>query len=786
MRRQLRTRTSRPNYATMFQFEDAEDAGPSGQRPFIQEEEDSGSDFAPEANAGEQAEEEEEDEEDDLEDEVEDEAKEEEARQGKTSWLGSISAHDISVVSTGRNTGRPSTSKASQPRRKAISLAPSLSVSGAGLRQAYSLPNVHHRHRAIPLWRKTGLSECPTEPPRLFGPNSTELMNSWGAIPAISERIGRAWGYNVGPGPLWELLEDRGWFKEAIDGVNADEEKKRRPRVHEDVHASTYTLLSAQDARSYLPHETRGTDHADSHPPPPVICSLGPFGEQTRVQMQMFDSRKIVEFIPGSRSHVFNAGAPVWGLDWCPIHPDDRPRNSYKQYLAVAPFPSRDHSPVIGSRVQRPAPACIQIWSLGPSQEPATNDNAEKKTGKGTGREDDAGEVQCEMVLCLDAGPALEVKWCPLPANTSSERSTSEAKLGILAGTFEDGSLSLYAVPYPEQVRAEAEATLPEGPVYVRVAEPLIRIEVEGTTCYTLDWANSEVIAVGCTNGAIAVYNVREALKASDRSNILPTHYFTVHQSAVRAISWIRAPSVSATGEYTDSNPTVIASGGYDGVECVTDIQDLLGNVVNRTRDVINTLCYSAYAGGVITIDHENMVKSYSLSPAMLGRGHTILEPDGPPWSVHASDYHPQLAVGASDGSCLTTNTLRSTRRGGSVPFLMHKIYQLDYSRTTGEFRMLERFLPQELQDRPTATRANKVMPVGTGAWPPEIGVQRVVWNDGNGIGRTPLLASATGSGLCRVDWLLGRWMRDRVPYYGVQGIRGEIGDVAMDEDDSE
>lgn len=35
--------------------------------------------------------------------------------------------------------------------------------------------------------------------------------------------------------------------------------------------------------------------------------------------------------------------------------------------------------------------------------------------------------------------------------------------------------------------------------------------------------------------------------------------------------------------------------------------------------------------------------------------------------SVHASDYHPQLAVGVTDGSCITTNTLRATRRGGSV-----------------------------------------------------------------------------------------------------------------------
>lgn len=28
-------------------------------------------------------------------------------------------------------------------------------------------------------------------------------------------------------------------------------------------------------------------------------------------------------------------------------------------------------------------------------------------------------------------------------------------------------------------------------------------------------------------------------------------------------------------------------------------------------------------------------------------------------------------------------------------PFLVHKVYQMDYSRSSGEYRMLERFLPQ-------------------------------------------------------------------------------------------
>lgn len=81
-----------------------------------------------------------------------------------------------------------------------------------------------------------------------------------------------------------------------------------------------------------------------------------------------------------------------------------RPDGDYKYYLAVAPFPSRTHSPSVGVKVDRPSRACIQLWSLGPSL------GAE-------GSDDDRGEMRCEMVLCIDSGPALELKWCPLPSH---------------------------------------------------------------------------------------------------------------------------------------------------------------------------------------------------------------------------------------------------------------------------------------------------------------------------------------------------------------------------------
>ena len=54
--------------------------------------------------------------------------------------------------------------------------------------------------------------------------------------------------------------------------------------------------------------------------------------------------------------------------------------------------------------------------------------------------------------------------------------------------------------------------------------------------------------------------------------------YFCVHQSAIRALTWVRVPDRHENG------PTVIASGGFDGLQCLTDIRDVGGHVFNRTR----------------------------------------------------------------------------------------------------------------------------------------------------------------------------------------------------------
>lgn len=55
-----------------------------------------------------------------------------------------------------------------------------------------------------------------------------------------------------------------------------------------------------------------------------------------------------------------------------------------------------------------------------------------------------------------------------------------------------------------------------------------------------------------------------------------------------------------------------------------------------------------------------------------------------------------------------------------------------------------------------------------------------MAWNSNNRLAAAALLASATAAGLCRVDEVWGRWMKEKVPYGRIEHIRRE----KEDEDD--
>ncbi|KAF9022066.1 hypothetical protein BDZ89DRAFT_956970 [Hymenopellis radicata] len=253
-------------------------------------------------------------------------------------------------------------------------------MAGGTRQKMYVLPtpSVHHRHRAVPLHSPTtDVERLVSKPSSPFVKTSTTLTKSFTHNSKTTDRVNKAWGYNVGSCPVWELVEDRAWFKEAQAG--AETEDDRRPRV-QDVNRNVRISCIDSTATPYLPSDVLAADDGTLNPPPPVTCFLGPHDAQTSVQFSLFESRKNSDFIPESKAHIFNPGAPVWGLDWCPIHPSARAGLHYTQYLAVAPFPTKNHSPDVGVRAPRPALSCIQIWAC------------------------DASGMRCETVLCIESG----------------------------------------------------------------------------------------------------------------------------------------------------------------------------------------------------------------------------------------------------------------------------------------------------------------------------------------------------------------------------------------------
>jgi hypothetical protein len=208
MPRQLRSRRSRPNYASLHTGEEVEVYVPDP------EEQESGSEFAAnDSDLGGDA--------DAPADGVEPDA---EGSEDELDGEGGPSPKPTLQVKETKSKSRgPST----RPR-KSVPVGPSRPSKSAP-------PTTHHRHRPPPLFRRDAQVERLIDPPALFRPSTIVLTNSFTSSPRTTKRLERSWSRNVGPGPVHELLEDRAWFKEAIPDVAAASEASRRPVIYETV-----------------------------------------------------------------------------------------------------------------------------------------------------------------------------------------------------------------------------------------------------------------------------------------------------------------------------------------------------------------------------------------------------------------------------------------------------------------------------------------------------------------------------------------------------------------------
>ena len=301
MPRHLRPRKTRQSYASLFQSEDEQEnsrenlPGPSRQLPDGQQEDDSGSDFAPPAPE-EVANTDEHSGDDGLEDpaslgdgmdaEVDSSSessssmrrskKKSSTSQGKAKSTGSVAAKGKTKQKTKairiRRSKSPAPAVTPNPATHPSTAPAATPITSA--RHGYALPNpnVHHRHRPVPLFSgptaAPALAPAPTSTstallverlqraPLLFAPNEILPTNAYASSALLTRRVGKAWGAGVGAGPVWQIVEDLGWFREAEElkpgvaleqqdsgeaaavepaSVQVYDERRRRPMVYEDV-----------------------------------------------------------------------------------------------------------------------------------------------------------------------------------------------------------------------------------------------------------------------------------------------------------------------------------------------------------------------------------------------------------------------------------------------------------------------------------------------------------------------------------------------------------------------
>lgn len=93
------------------------------------------------------------------------------------------------------------------------------------------------RARIAPLFLRPAQVERLVEDPAPFEPSNIEPCNAWNSNAIVADKFTKAFAFNIGRGPAWELLEDRSWWRESVQvpGNELETEALRRPRVHQAI-----------------------------------------------------------------------------------------------------------------------------------------------------------------------------------------------------------------------------------------------------------------------------------------------------------------------------------------------------------------------------------------------------------------------------------------------------------------------------------------------------------------------------------------------------------------------
>lgn len=207
---------------------------------------------------------------------------------------------------------------------------------------------------------------------------------------------------------------------------------------------------------------------------------------------------------------AINAGGPVWGLDWCPISPDSAPET--RQYLAVASHHLVSERHIVHTRTA--GPNVIQLWCFEGLSWSTTNPLSEPT-----------------LALCIlhENGAVWDLKWYPAGAAFGPSLRAPAGRLGLLACTFSDGTVAVYSIPLPEELRKVKRAGA--GPLFVKMP-PVFSTVLHRPNSHatSLSWAlDSRLLLAGTSDGRAVVWDVD--------SSTIPV-FTCVCGTTVRGVSW--------------------------------------------------------------------------------------------------------------------------------------------------------------------------------------------------------------------------------------------------------
>lgn len=98
-------------------------------------------------------------------------------------------------------------------------------------------------------YKRPGKALCLLEPPAPFQQPETQPSNPCTVNINVTRRLNRVFMQNIGPGPLWELLEDCAWWKESVPPPDSIwTQQHLRPTVYPELKTSSkeWSMLNSE------------------------------------------------------------------------------------------------------------------------------------------------------------------------------------------------------------------------------------------------------------------------------------------------------------------------------------------------------------------------------------------------------------------------------------------------------------------------------------------------------------------------------------------------------------